>query len=125
MTARDTIAAISTAPGRAGIGIIRISGHGLAALARAVTGRDPAPRRAVHCRFLAADEGTIDEGLALYFPAPHSFTGEDVLELHGHGGPVVLRLILERCIELGARVAAPGEFTERAFLNGKLDLAPA
>ena len=125
MSARDTIAAISTAPGRAGIGIVRVSGEGLATLARAITGRDLTPRRAMYTSFLAADGATIDEGLAVFFGAPKSYTGEDVLELQGHGGPVVLRIVLQRCIELGARVATPGEFTQRAFLNGKLDLAQA
>ena len=121
----DTIAAVATAPGRGGIGIVRISGTALAATARALTGRDPEPRRAGFGRFLRADGSVIDEGLLLYFPAPGSFTGEDVIELHGHGGPVVLQLLLARCVELGARLAEPGEFSRRAFLNGKMDLAQA
>jgi tRNA modification GTPase len=122
---QDTIAAISTAAGRAAIGIVRLSGKSLGRHAREITGREPRPRRAVHSRFLDADGATIDDGVALYFPGPSSYTGEDVLELHGHGGPVVLRLLLQRCLELGARVAEPGEFTRRAYLNGRLDLAQA
>ncbi|MDR2788144.1 MAG: tRNA uridine-5-carboxymethylaminomethyl(34) synthesis GTPase MnmE [Candidatus Accumulibacter sp.] len=121
----DTIAAIATAPGRGGIGIVRVSGGRLAAFAAALTGKAPAPRRATLANFKAADGGGIDSGLVLHFPAPASFTGEDVLELHGHGGPVVMKLLLDRCLELGARLAEPGEFTRRAFLNGKLDLAQA
>lgn len=125
MPKADTIAAIATAPGRGGIGVVRISGEGLLDLARAITGKLPAPRRATLCDFLAADGSVIDQGLALYFPAPHSYTGEDVLELQGHGGDAVLRLLLGRCLELGARPAEPGEFTRRAFLNDKMDLAQA
>jgi tRNA modification GTPase len=94
-------------------------------MARDLLGRLPAPRRAIRARFLDRHAAALDEGLALYFPSPHSYTGEDVLELHGHGGPVVLRLLLGRCVELGARIAEPGEFTRRAFLNDKLDLAQA
>lgn len=104
---------------------MRVSGHALSSFARALTGRDPKPRHAGFVRFRAADGAAIDEGLLLYFPAPKSFTGEDVIELQGHGGPVVLRLLLERCVELGARIAEPGEFTRRAFLNGRIDLAQA
>ena len=121
----DTIAAVATAAGRGGIGIVRVSGGNLAAFAAALTGKAPAPRRATLAGFQAADGDDIDRGLALYFPAPTSFTGEDVLELHGHGGPMVMALLLERCLELGARLAEPGEFTRRAFLNGKLDLTQA
>ncbi len=121
----DLIAAIATAPGRGGVGVVRISGTDVAPLAQAMLGRLPAPRHATFCRFLDRDGEAIDEGIALHFVAPHSFTGEQVLELQGHGGPVVLNLILQRCLELGARVAAPGEFSRRAFLNGKLDLAQA
>jgi len=121
----DTIVAIATAPGRGGIGVVRVSGAGLAAFARALTGREPRPRLATLARFRDADGEAIDEGVLLYFPAPASFTGEDVLELQGHGGPVVMQLLLERCLALGARLAEPGEFTRRAFLNGKLDLAQA
>ncbi|MDR2111850.1 MAG: tRNA uridine-5-carboxymethylaminomethyl(34) synthesis GTPase MnmE [Candidatus Accumulibacter sp.] len=121
----ETIAAIATAPGRGGIGIVRISGGGLAAFAAALTGKTPAPRRATLAEFRAADGSGIDSGLMLHFPAPASFTGEDVLELHGHGGSVVLQMLLARCLDLGARLAEPGEFTRRAFLNGKIDLAQA
>jgi len=121
----DLIAAIATAPGRGGIGVVRLSGRDLAAPMRALLGRTPAPRQATYCTFLAADGTALDEGIALLFPAPHSYTGETVLELQGHGGPQVLQLILERCLELGARLAEPGEFTRRAFLNGKIDLAQA
>ena len=120
-----TIAAIATAAGRGGIGIIRVSGASLLEFAESLSGQRPAPRRATCCEFRAADGGLIDGGLLLHFPAPHSFTGEDVLELHGHGGPVVMRMLLLRCLELGARLAEPGEFTRRAYLNGKLDLAQA
>jgi len=119
------IAAIATPTGRGGVGIIRISGRNLAAYAVDLTGKEPAPRRAVRADFNAGDGSPIDSGLAFYFPAPASFTGEDVLELHGHGGPVVMNLLLARCLELGAQLAEPGEFTRRAFLNGKLDLAQA
>lgn len=121
----DTIAAIATAPGRGGIGVVRVSGLDLTALARGVLGRLPEPRRAVLACFADRAGRAIDQGIALYFPAPHSFTGESVLELQGHGGPAVLRLLLERCLELGARLAEPGEFTLRAFLNDKMDLAQA
>lgn len=120
-----TIAAIATAPGRAGIGIVRVSGKELAGLVHAVTGRQLEARQAALVPFNDASGVAIDRGIALYFPAPHSYTGEDVLELHGHGGPVVLRLLLQRCLELGARLAEPGEFTQRAFLNGKIDLVQA
>ena len=125
MTARETIAAIATAAGRGGIGIVRVSGTGLDAIIRGVIGRPLSSRIAQRADFLDAQRAVIDQGIALYFPAPASYTGEDVLELQGHGGPVVLREILNRCVALGARLARPGEFTERAFLNGKLDLAQA
>ena len=121
----ELIAAIATAPGRGGVGVVRVSGAEIAPLAAAILGRVPEPRRATFARFLDGDGAALDEGIALYFSAPHSFTGEHVLELQGHGGPVVLNLILQRCVELGARLAAPGEFTRRAYLNGKLDLAQA
>jgi tRNA modification GTPase len=121
----DTIAAIATAPGRGGIGIVRVSGHDCRRIAQAVLGRLPEPRTAELHRFVDAAGAPIDEGIALYFPAPASFTGEDVLELQGHGGPVVMDLLLRRVLELGARAATPGEFTQRAFLNDKLDLAQA
>jgi tRNA modification GTPase len=121
----ETIAAVATPFGRGGIGIVRISGPHVRTLAEGVLGGVPSPRYATHCRFLDVDGCTIDEGIALFFPAPHSFTGEDVLELHGHGGPVVIDLVLKRVVQLGARLARPGEYSERAFLNGKLDLAQA
>ena len=123
--APPTIAAIATPPGRGGVGIVRVSGNSLEALIAAVAGEVPAPRMATVTTFRDAAGAPLDQGLALYFPAPGSYTGESVLELHGHGGPAVLRLILARCIELGARIAEPGEFTKRAFLNGKLDLVEA
>lgn len=121
----DPIAAIATAPGRAAIGVVRVSGTNLAPLALALLGKSPAARRATKAAFLDAHGAAIDEGLALYFPAPRSYTGEDVLELQGHGGAVVMQMLLTRCLELGARLAEPGEFTRRAFLNDKLDLAQA
>lgn len=120
-----TIAAIATAAGRAGVGVIRVSGRDLRDFAVAIGGTLPSPRVATLCRFRAADAQVIDSGLLLHFPAPRSFTGEDVLELHGHGGPVVMQMLLARCLELGARLAEPGEFTRRAYLNGKLDLTQA
>jgi tRNA modification GTPase len=123
--ARDTIAAVATPPGRGGVGIVRIAGPRCADIAAALLGRVPTPRHATLATFTDASATPIDQGLALYFPAPHSYTGDDVLELHGHGGPVVLDLLLQRVMELGARAARPGEFTERAYLNGKLDLAQA
>jgi len=119
------IAAIATPPGRGGVGVVRVSGGNLARLIEGIVGATPRPRAATLVDFRAHFGAPLDRGLALYFPAPHSYTGEAVLELHGHGGPAVLRLVLARCIELGARLAEPGEFTKRAFLNGKLDLAQA
>lgn len=121
----DVIAAVATAPGRAGIGIVRVSGKRLDRLATSLLGAVPAPRTAVRATFNGADGQPIDDGIALFFSAPASYTGEDVLELQGHGGPVVLQMLLRRCVELGARLAEPGEFTRRAFLNDKLDLAQA
>lgn len=121
----DTIAAIATPPGRGGVGIVRVSGPLSVAVVEAICGDLPKPRHAALRRFHASDGSVLDEGIAVYFPAPHSFTGEDVLELHGHGGPVVMDLLLARVLELGARPARPGEFSERAFLNNKLDLAQA
>ena len=121
----DTIAALATAPGRGGIGVVRVSGAGLLEFAERLTGKRPQPRRATMADFCSADGTAIDQGILLYFPAPHSFTGEDVLELQGHGGPVVMQELVGRCRELGARLAEPGEFTRRAFLNDKLDLAQA
>jgi len=123
--ATDTICAIATPPGTGGIGVIRISGPAVKKIARDVCGRIPKPRFATYTEFLDADGTAIDTGLALFFPAPHSFTGEDVLELQGHGGPVVLQMLMERMMLSGARAARPGEFSERAFLNDKLDLAQA
>ena len=120
-----TIAAIATPPGRGGVGIVRVSGGNLDALMAGLVGAVPAARVATVMTFRDALGAPLDQGLALYFPAPGSYTGETVFELHGHGGPAVLRLILARCVELGARIAEPGEFTKRAFLNGKLDLAQA
>ncbi|MGQ7960196.1 tRNA uridine-5-carboxymethylaminomethyl(34) synthesis GTPase MnmE [Pseudomonas sp. SP16.1] len=123
--ARDTIAAVATAQGRGGVGIVRVSGPLAGQLARTICRRELKPRFAHHGPFFGEQELSLDEGLAIYFPGPNSFTGEDVLELQGHGGPVVLDLLLRRCLELGARLARPGEFSERAFLNDKLDLAQA
>ncbi len=123
--ARDTIAAIATPPGRGGIGIVRISGPAAAGIAQRITGTVPGARQASNARFTSAGGEPIDEGIALYFPAPNSYTGEDVLELHGHGGPVVMQTLLGACLDCGARLAEPGEFTRRAYLEGKLDLAQA
>ncbi len=117
---RDTIAAVATPAGRGGIGVVRVSGPEVPRIAAAILGRLPEPRRATHAAF--AD---VDEGIALYFPAPDSYTGEPVLELQGHGGPVVMQALLGACLDAGARLAEPGEFTRRAFLEGKLDLAQA
>ncbi|QDD90509.1 tRNA uridine-5-carboxymethylaminomethyl(34) synthesis GTPase MnmE [Pseudomonas oryzihabitans] len=121
----DSIAAIATATGRGGVGIVRVSGPLAAPLAKAICGRELPPRHAHYGNFLAADGSVLDAGIALFFPGPNSFTGEDVLELQGHGGPVILDLLLRRTLEEGARLARPGEFSERAFLNDKLDLAQA
>ncbi len=121
----EVICAIATPPGRGGIGVVRISGNNLESVAGGLIGRLPRPRYATYTSFLDASGQSIDQGIALYFSAPHSFTGEHVLELQGHGGPAVMQALLNRCLELGARLAMPGEFTQRAFLNGKLDLAQA
>jgi tRNA modification GTPase len=121
----DTIAAIATAQGRGGVGVVRISGRGLTGIAQAVLGGLPLPRHATYIDFKDGNGEIIDQGIALYFPAPHSYTGEDVLELQGHGGIAVLHLLLQRCLGLGIRLAEPGEFTRRAYLNDKLDLAQA
>ncbi|MCC6657851.1 MAG: tRNA uridine-5-carboxymethylaminomethyl(34) synthesis GTPase MnmE [Rhodocyclaceae bacterium] len=121
----DAIVAVATAPGRGGIGVVRLSGRELGPFASQLTGSIPSPRRAVLARFCDAAGAEIDEGIVLYFPAPHSYTGEDVLELQGHGGPVVMQMLVRRCLELGARLAEAGEFTRRAYLNDKLDLAQA
>lgn len=123
--AGECIAAIATASGRGGIGVVRVSGTRLTSFAEKLCTHHPVPRQASLVHFRDAQGQPIDHGLLLYFPAPHSFTGEDVLELQGHGGPVVMHLLLQRCLELGARLAEPGEFTRRAFLNDKLDLAQA
>ena len=136
---QDPIVAIATAPGRGAVGIVRVSGRGLGALVSALCGKDLKPREATYLALRDADGSAIDQGLALHFPAPHSYTGEDVLELQAHGGPVVLQLLLARCLAAaaeidpatgqarlpGLRLAQPGEFTERAFLNDKIDLAQA
>ncbi len=121
----DTIAAIATAPGRGGVGIIRISGSQCQRIAQKILGHTPAPRHAHYGNFIGSNGEVLDQGIALYFPNPHSFTGEDVLELQGHGGPVILDLLLKEAVNAGARLANPGEFSERAFLNDKLDLAQA
>jgi tRNA modification GTPase len=121
----DAIAAIATAAGRAGIGVVRVSGNALGGFTKALIGKIPTARLATLAKFRDSHGELIDQGIALYFPAPASYTGEDVLELHGHGGDAVLRSLLQRCLELGARMAQPGEFTQRAFLNDKLDLAQA
>jgi tRNA modification GTPase len=121
----DTIVAIATAHGRGGVGVVRISGDGVPAIAAAVCGRLPSARLATLCSFVDGDGEAIDSGLVLYFPAPHSYTGEHVLELQGHGGRVVLEALVTRVLQLGARRAEPGEFTQRAYLNDKLDLAQA
>jgi tRNA modification GTPase len=135
----EPIVAIATAPGRGAVGIVRVSGRGIAALARALCGRDLTPRQATYLPFRDADGSVIDQGLAIFFAAPHSFTGEDVLELQAHGGPVVLQLLVQRCllaaqslqegtgqpVLAGLRLAQPGEFSQRAFLNDKIDLAQA
>ena len=122
---QDTIVAIATPPGRGGVGMVRVSGKSLGAMAHAICGKPLSPRVAQHTRFLDVADQIIDDGLALFFAAPASFTGEDVLELHAHGSPMVLQALVRRCVELGARHAEPGEFTKRAYLNGKLDLAQA
>jgi tRNA modification GTPase len=125
MTRVDTIVAAATPPGRGGIGIVRISGPKVPEIAAIIVGEVPKARHATFARFMDAAGEPIDAGLVLFFPAPHSYTGEHVLELHGHGGPVVMEALVSRAIQLGARRALPGEFTQRAFLNDKLDLAQA
>jgi len=122
---RETIVALATPHGRGGIAVIRVSGSTIQRIATQLLGRVPKKRYAEYLSFLSEDGSTIDEGLALYFPAPNSFTGEDVLELQGHGGPIIVDCLLKRVMQLGARLARPGEFTERAFLNSKLDLVQA
>ncbi|MDD2760317.1 MAG: tRNA uridine-5-carboxymethylaminomethyl(34) synthesis GTPase MnmE [Methylomonas sp.] len=125
MDTGDTIAAIATPPGNGGVGIIRISGPAVPDIAQQIAGKLPKPRHASFCHFIDADGDIIDSGIALYFPGPASFTGEDTLELQGHGGSVVLDMLLRRVLSLGARPANPGEFSQRAFLNNKIDLAQA
>ena len=125
MAVVDTIAAIATAPGSGGIGVVRISGPASAQIAAAVLGHCPPPRHAAYLPFKEADGQLIDSGIAIFYAGPHSYTGEDVLELQAHGGPALMQLLLLRCLQLGARQAEPGEFTRRAFLNDKLDLAQA
>ena len=125
MSANDTIAAAASPPGRGSVGVIRVSGPLVPQVAKQILGTLPTPRTAHLTQFRDSDGETLDQGFALYFPAPHSFTGEDVLELQGHGGSVVIDLLLQRLFELGCRQARPGEFSERAFLNDKLDLAQA
>src|SRR5215470_8919272 len=121
----DTIAAVATPAGRGGIGVVRVSGTDLSRVLEGILGETPPARAATLATFRGASGEPLDRGIALYFPAPASYTGETVLELHGHGGAAVLTLLLNRCLDLGARIAEPGEFTRRAFLNGKLDLAQA
>jgi len=126
--ATDTIAAIATPPGKGGVGIVRVSGPGVGDIAHTILGINPEPRRAHFCAFsdtIDQQRQVIDRGIALYFPGPHSFTGEDVLELQGHGGPVIMDWLLQATVRAGARMARPGEFSERAFLNNKIDLAQA
>ena len=125
MSHPDTIVAAATPPGRGGIGIVRISGVKTPEIGAVLLGDLPQPRHATFARFMDAQREPIDAGLAVFFPSPHSYTGEHVLELHGHGGPLVLEALVARAVELGARRAQPGEFTQRAFLNNKLDLAQA
>ncbi|HTM64210.1 MAG TPA: tRNA uridine-5-carboxymethylaminomethyl(34) synthesis GTPase MnmE [Gammaproteobacteria bacterium] len=123
--ANETITAQVTPPGRGGVAIVRVSGPLVSAISKEILKQEIPPRSAVYLPFYDHDNTVLDEGLALFFPNPNSFTGEDVLELQGHGGPVVVDLILKRVLALGARMARPGEFSERAFLNGKMDLAQA
>ncbi|MCB1827514.1 MAG: tRNA uridine-5-carboxymethylaminomethyl(34) synthesis GTPase MnmE, partial [Coxiellaceae bacterium] len=122
---KDTIAAVATPPGKGGVAIVRVSGPKALAIAQQLLGQTLAPRKAYFLPFKNADEVVIDEGVALYFKAPFSFTGEDILELQGHGGPVVIDRLLQATLKSGARLANPGEFSERAFLNNKIDLAQA
>lgn len=125
MSHTDTIVAQATPPGRGGVGIVRISGNKVTAIAEPLIGALPKPRYAECKKFIDVDDSVIDMGLALFFPGPNSFTGEDVLELHGHGGPVVQDRLINCIVNLGARIARPGEFSERAFLNDKIDLTQA
>ncbi|WP_067218954.1 tRNA uridine-5-carboxymethylaminomethyl(34) synthesis GTPase MnmE [Marinomonas gallaica] len=122
---QDTIVAQATAPGRGGVGIVRVSGAKSLEIAQAIIGFEPTPRYAHYVPFNDTQGEQLDMGIALYFPGPNSFTGEDVFELQGHGGPVIIDMLLSRCLKLGARLARPGEFSERAFLNDKMDLTQA
>jgi tRNA modification GTPase len=121
----DTIVARATPPGRGGIAVVRLSGAEVKSIAEHLLGAIPVPRHATFAEFSCKDDGVIDTGIALYFPAPNSFTGEDVLELQGHGSPIVTEMLIEKICSLGARLAEPGEFSRRAFLNDKIDLAQA
>ena len=121
----DTIAAVATPPGRGGVGIVRLSGPGALTIGERIAGRTLRPRYAHHCLFRSDTHELLDDGLVIAFPSPHSFTGEHVVELQGHGGPVVLDRVLRACLRLGARLARPGEFSERAYLNDRMDLAQA
>jgi tRNA modification GTPase len=125
VSSQDTIVAVASAPGRGAVGVIRVSGPGVPRIAAGILGSLPAPRHARLSSFLDAQGQSLDEGLALYFPAPASYTGEHVLEVHGHGGALIVDMVLKRLLELGCRMARPGEFSERAFLNGKIDIAQA
>ena len=124
-SARDTIAAVATPAGRGGIGVVRVSGPGVRQIAKALLGELPPPRHASYRTFHRPRGEALDRGIALFFPGPHSYTGEDVLELQGHGGPLVVQEVLSACLDAGARLAEPGEFTRRAFLEGRIDLAQA
>ena len=124
-SSKETIVAQATASGKGGIGVVRLSGDLVPEICRSIVGSLPAPRLVKFSNFIDKAGVTIDQGVAIYFEGPHSFTGENVLELQGHGGPVVMTMLLERCLELGARIARPGEFSERAFLNDKIDLSQA
>jgi len=121
----DTIVALATPPGRGGVAVVRISGNRVKTIAQTLLGQVPPPRKACFSSFRDQQNQTIDQGIAIFFPNPQSFTGEDVLELQGHGGPIIINLLIQRLLSLGARLAKPGEFSERAFLNGKMDLAQA
>ncbi|MCY4312439.1 MAG: tRNA uridine-5-carboxymethylaminomethyl(34) synthesis GTPase MnmE, partial [Gammaproteobacteria bacterium] len=125
LNSRETIVAVATPRGQGGIGIVRVSGRGVDLIANRVLSVNPETGQAKYCSFLDSSSETIDRGIALRFQAPNSYTGENVLEFQGHGSPILLDLIVRRCMELGARPAEPGEFSKRAFLNGRMDLAQA
>ena len=125
ITDNDNICAIATPPGKGGVSILRISGSNLSVFLSKFVSKQLEPRSAVYASFTDDENEIIDKGIAIYFPAPNSFTGEEVLELHGHGGPAVMDLLLQRSLQLGARLARAGEFSERAFLNNKIDLIQA